>query len=88
MLTAQEALRFKRALYRVMIYSKCFSACEYTEDRAEHLVNHGGWYEIRRQRVAMLSEYPTAELYEIHTIARFLRQLVDWLIQDLDPGSA
>ncbi|KAJ6523126.1 hypothetical protein DFH09DRAFT_1421081 [Mycena vulgaris] len=37
---------------------------------------------ICAQRLAVLSKYPTEDLREIHTLVLFLRQVVDWVLQD------
>ncbi|KAJ7924542.1 hypothetical protein B0H13DRAFT_2578767, partial [Mycena leptocephala] len=82
-LTAEEAFRFRRAMYRVMTYSARFSASAYTEEEAHEIsADPDALKEIRDQRVSMLNKYSTAGLREIHTIACFLTQVIDWAVQD------
>ncbi|KAJ7939046.1 hypothetical protein B0H13DRAFT_2542819 [Mycena leptocephala] len=86
-LTAEEAFRFRRAMYRVMTYSARFSASAYTEEEAHEIsADPDALKEIRDQRVSMLNKYSTAGLREIHTIACFLTQVIDWVVQDDSQG--
>ncbi|KAJ7440477.1 hypothetical protein B0H11DRAFT_2353149 [Mycena galericulata] len=86
-LTAEEAFRFRRAMYRVMTYSARFSASAYTEEEAHEIsADPDALKEIRDQRASMLNKYSTAGLREIHTIARFLTQVIDWVVQDDSQG--
>ena len=74
-------------MYRVMTYSARFSASAYTEEEAHEISDDpDALKEIRDQRISMLSKYSTAELREIHTIARFLTQVVDWALHDDSQG--
>ncbi|KAJ7875145.1 hypothetical protein B0H14DRAFT_3437335 [Mycena olivaceomarginata] len=75
-LTAEEAFRFRRAMYSVTTYSARFSASAYTEEEAHEIsADPDALKEIRDQRVSMLNKYSTAGgLREIHTIACFLTQ--------------
>ncbi|KAJ6523127.1 hypothetical protein DFH09DRAFT_1330200 [Mycena vulgaris] len=68
-LAPQEAFRFRRAMHRVMIHTKCFSLSPDVQN-------------ICDERLAMLSEYPAPDLREIHCAAIFLRQLIYWVLQD------
>ncbi|KAJ7143947.1 hypothetical protein C8R44DRAFT_657551 [Mycena epipterygia] len=82
-LSLQEAFRFQRAMYRVMIYCARFSSCKYDENTALELSESSqALQDIYAQRLAMLTEYPTADLHEIHTVVIFLHQLIDWVLQD------
>ncbi|KAJ6483501.1 hypothetical protein C8R47DRAFT_1217584 [Mycena vitilis] len=82
-LTTEETWRFRRAMYRVMAYSARFSACAWDEDE----VDESSWQpeELERifaHRVQMLNTHSTAELRQIDTVTRFLKEVVDWVWQD------
>ncbi|KAJ7673974.1 hypothetical protein DFH06DRAFT_978729, partial [Mycena polygramma] len=82
-LTTEETWRFRRAMYRVMAYSARFSACAWDEDEADEISWRPDELErIFARRVRMLNNYSTAELREIDTVTRFLREVVDWVLQD------
>ncbi|KAJ7120750.1 hypothetical protein C8R43DRAFT_79843 [Mycena crocata] len=71
-LTADESLRFRRAMYRITLYTKLFSLKQYTLDEIENL-SVGTRRTVRQQRTAVLNEYPTNELLEIVSVVNFLR---------------
>lgn len=70
-----------------MTYSARFSASAYTEEEAHEIsADPDALKEIRDQRVSMLNKYSTAGLREIHMIACFLTQVIDWAVQDDSQG--
>lgn len=82
-LSPPEAFRFQRAMYRVMTYCQYFSSCKYDVYTALELSESSQALQgIHAQRLAMLTEYSTTDLREIHTVVTFLHQLVDWVLQD------
>ncbi|KAJ7234356.1 hypothetical protein B0H12DRAFT_1076358 [Mycena haematopus] len=70
-LTLEESWRFRRAMYRIMLYCKLFPCDRYDTDEMldmdAELVG-----KIRMQRTAVLSEYPTDELRELWSAVTFL----------------
>ncbi|KAF8149315.1 hypothetical protein K438DRAFT_1779378 [Mycena galopus ATCC 62051] len=68
-------MRFRRALYRIWHYSRLFSADRFDLDELEEL-GEDGVKLIRRQRTAVLSEYPTEELQQLYTVVRFMRGIL------------
>ncbi|KAK7050232.1 hypothetical protein R3P38DRAFT_3255945 [Favolaschia claudopus] len=71
-LTAEESLRFRRAMYRLIFYSKLFPAMAYRPELpAAQLLD-----EIREQRIAVLDRYPTEELQQLCSAAKFLRSML------------
>ncbi|KAJ7189283.1 hypothetical protein C8R46DRAFT_1206364 [Mycena filopes] len=84
-LTSEESFRFRRALYRIMLYSTRSSALAYSEDEALDMGDDSETMaKIVGDRLKMLSEYATADLREIHTVVVFLKQAVDWVRQDVE----
>ncbi|KAJ7189243.1 hypothetical protein C8R46DRAFT_36541 [Mycena filopes] len=84
-LTPGESFRFRRAMYRIMLYSTRFSALAYSEDEAFDMADDSETMtKIVGDRLKMLSEYATADLREIHTVVVFLKQAVDWVRQDVE----
>jgi hypothetical protein len=77
-LSPVEALRFTRAMYRIMLFADVFPGkCtiyiddEDTEQEAE----------IRAARKDFFAMFPTQELYEIHTVDNFIESLGTWLVR-------
>ncbi|KAJ7735727.1 hypothetical protein B0H16DRAFT_1575207 [Mycena metata] len=75
-LSPQESLRFQRAVYRICLYARIFSGDRYDLEEIEELgtptINH-----IWRQRTAVLAQYPTEELFEIHAVIQFFRGIFE-----------
>ncbi|KAJ7867971.1 hypothetical protein B0H13DRAFT_2064834 [Mycena leptocephala] len=77
-LSPVEALRFTRAMYRIMLFADVFPGkCtiyiddEDTEQEAE----------IRAARKDFFAMFPTQELYEIYTVDNFIESLGTWLVR-------
>ncbi|KAJ7243819.1 hypothetical protein B0H12DRAFT_1236303 [Mycena haematopus] len=70
-LTSEESWRFRRAMYRIMMYCKLFPSDRYKNeqilDMDDELVG-----KIRKQRTAILNEYPTDEFRQLCSAVRFL----------------
>ncbi|KAJ7800929.1 hypothetical protein B0H14DRAFT_3885345 [Mycena olivaceomarginata] len=75
-LTSQESWRFRRAMYRIMLYCHLFPGNRYSQEEIdpddEELLD-----KIRKQRTAILSEYPTDDLRELHSAVKFLCSIFD-----------
>ncbi|KAJ7752383.1 hypothetical protein B0H16DRAFT_1317503 [Mycena metata] len=71
-LTPDESHRFRRAMYRIMLYTGIFRGDRYDIDQLEELSDEDIKH-IQAQRTAVLSEFPTDELREIWAVVRFLR---------------
>ncbi|KAJ7203561.1 hypothetical protein GGX14DRAFT_651620 [Mycena pura] len=71
-LTSEESWRFRRAMYRIMLYCHLFPGDRYSEemDDDEELID-----KIRKQRTVILSEYPTDDLRELHSAVKILRSV-------------
>ncbi|KAF8180678.1 hypothetical protein K438DRAFT_1976505 [Mycena galopus ATCC 62051] len=78
-LTPAESHRFQRAAYRIMFYCTLFSSDIDDQEEDVRL--------IRRQRAAVLSEYPTDELRELYAVVQFMRGIMrEQCDEDLEPG--
>ncbi|KAF7351671.1 hypothetical protein MSAN_01600000 [Mycena sanguinolenta] len=71
-LTAEESHRFRRAMYRLMLYCKIFAAERYAAEVKRLDDGDVVFQKIQQQRIAVLSEYPTDELLEFFSATRFL----------------
>ncbi|KAJ7914764.1 hypothetical protein B0H13DRAFT_2659110 [Mycena leptocephala] len=77
-LTPEESGRFRRAVYRIWVYTNIFSGDRYSLDEIDDL-GPDTIHFIRRQRTAVLNEYPTDELLQIYAVVRFFRGILDGL---------
>ncbi|KAJ6483155.1 hypothetical protein C8R45DRAFT_1000732 [Mycena sanguinolenta] len=75
-LSSEESWRFRRAVYRVMLYSNLFPHGRYENDEIldmdDECVD-----KIRKQRTAVLNEYPTDELRELWSVVKFFVDIFD-----------
>ncbi|KAJ7034269.1 hypothetical protein C8F04DRAFT_903450, partial [Mycena alexandri] len=71
-LTPDESHRFRRAMYRIMLYTGIFRGDRYSIEELDEL-SAEDVQRIQAQRTAVLSEFPTDELREIWAVVRFLR---------------
>ncbi|KAF7344101.1 hypothetical protein MVEN_01699800 [Mycena venus] len=75
-LTSEESWRFRRAMYRIMLYCHLFPGNRYSKEEIdpsdEELVD-----KIRKQRISILSDYPTDDLRELHSAVKFLCNIFD-----------
>ncbi|KAJ7234352.1 hypothetical protein B0H12DRAFT_1327689 [Mycena haematopus] len=68
LLTSEESWRFRRAMYRIMLFCKLFSSDSYhILDMDDELIG-----KIRKQRTAVLDKYPNDELRELCSAVKFL----------------
>ncbi|KAJ7902282.1 hypothetical protein B0H13DRAFT_1882660 [Mycena leptocephala] len=68
-----ESWRFRRAVYRIWLYTSifpgdCYEIDEFDDDNIDL---------IQRQRTAILHEYPTDNLFQLYGIARFFRGILE-----------
>ncbi|KAF7326983.1 hypothetical protein MSAN_02492100 [Mycena sanguinolenta] len=70
-LTSVESWRFRRAMYRIMLYCTIFSSHHYEGVDDEDIV------EIEAQRTALLNEYNTDELKQLYSAVQFLSNVFD-----------
>ncbi|KAJ7914354.1 hypothetical protein B0H13DRAFT_2002868 [Mycena leptocephala] len=75
-LTSEESWRFRRAMYRIMLYCHLFPGNHYSQEDIdpdnEELID-----KIRKQRTAILSKYPTNDLWELNSAVKFLCSVFD-----------
>ncbi|KAJ7261073.1 hypothetical protein C8J57DRAFT_472549 [Mycena rebaudengoi] len=75
-LTSDESWRFRRAMYRIMLYCNQFPGNRYTAEEIdfddEELIE-----KIRAQRTTVLSEYSTDELHQLDSVVKFLHGILD-----------
>jgi hypothetical protein len=64
-LTPEESWRFRRAVYRIWLYTSIFPGDCYEIDL------------IQRQRKAILDEYPTDDLCQLYAVVRFFRGILE-----------
>lgn len=74
-LTSEESWRFRRAVYRIMFYTRLFSGDRYDLDEIADL-GEDGVKHIRLQRMAVLKEYSTDELRQIYAVVQFMRDIL------------
>lgn len=74
-----ESLRFRRAMYRLMLYSKLFPVEAMEEYEAEQL-DPDDIYQARRQRKEFLAEFSSLDLRCMHSVALFLIEVSKWVI--------
>ncbi|KAF7373097.1 F-box domain-containing protein [Mycena sanguinolenta] len=75
-LTWEESFRFRRAMYRIMFYCKLFNGD--VDDREEDVQL------IRRQRIAVLSQYPTDQLLQLYAVVQFMRGILQEVCNEAD----
>ncbi|KAJ6541070.1 hypothetical protein DFH09DRAFT_1041602 [Mycena vulgaris] len=82
-LTSEESWRFRRAAYRIMLYCNLFPGDRYSLDEIEDL-DDDVIDKIRRQRTAVLNQYPTDELLELFSVVKFLTGIFCDIVADED----
>ncbi|KAJ7850714.1 hypothetical protein B0H13DRAFT_52615 [Mycena leptocephala] len=75
-LTPEESWRFRRAVYRIWLYTSIFSGDRYSLDDINEL-DDDEIDLIQRQRTAMLNEYPTDELFQLYAVVRSFRGILE-----------
>ncbi|KAJ7143936.1 hypothetical protein C8R44DRAFT_846044 [Mycena epipterygia] len=76
-LSMAESYLFRRAVYRFMLYSKIFPGDVYSELEEIEKLSAQDLERVRGRRAAVLAEYPTDELVELHIVVLFLRGVVE-----------
>ncbi|KAJ7166971.1 hypothetical protein C8R46DRAFT_268276 [Mycena filopes] len=76
-LSPEESFRFRRAMYRVMLFSARFTSigCDIYDD--------DDWpsdWVLRKRRFKALAVYATAELCEIHSVVLFLKGMIHLVV--------
>ncbi|KAJ7155655.1 hypothetical protein C8R46DRAFT_432630 [Mycena filopes] len=88
-LSPAESFRFRRALYRVMLYSTRFTSIGADLEDNEGVDGSSSGYHLRKRRSKMLAAYATTGLYEIHSVVLFLESMVHWVFkQSGDDGTS
>ncbi|KAJ7274243.1 hypothetical protein C8J57DRAFT_1315006 [Mycena rebaudengoi] len=77
-LSPEESLRFKRAMYRLMLYTLVFPGrnTQYFDDPEDE-----GAEQIQLARKNFFTRFPTEELREIHTAGNFMTNLGTWVLR-------
>ncbi|KAJ6608036.1 hypothetical protein B0H10DRAFT_2069371 [Mycena sp. CBHHK59/15] len=78
-LSSMESWRFRRAVYRNLHYCDVFEESKYWPDHYGFHFDTDFIREMVAVRATMLQDYPTEELYELHAVVDFLRELVQWI---------
>ncbi|KAJ7450515.1 hypothetical protein B0H11DRAFT_2077294 [Mycena galericulata] len=76
LLAWRESWRFRRAMYRMMLFSKLFSEEDMYGGADIHNFGDGVIRKVRLQRTAVLDKYSTAELHELYSVVKFMRSIV------------
>ncbi|KAG5338862.1 hypothetical protein C0989_005802 [Termitomyces sp. Mn162] len=78
LLNSVESLRFRRAMYRLMLIAKIFPADEYEfEDEDDEDFDPTNVERDRLARRKLLDDFSTAELLELHSASLFLIELAE-----------
>ncbi|KAJ7922070.1 hypothetical protein B0H13DRAFT_2317831 [Mycena leptocephala] len=80
-LTWEESFRFRRSMYRVMLYCELFGGSHYHLNEIDNL-DEGTIKKVWRQRTAVLNAYPLDQILEIYSPVGFLRSLLEKLMED------
>ncbi|KAJ7501086.1 hypothetical protein B0H11DRAFT_754227 [Mycena galericulata] len=76
LLAWRESWRFRRAMYRMMLFYKLFSEEGMYDGADLNNFGEGIIRKIRLQRTAVLDKYSTAELHELYSVVKFMRSIV------------
>ncbi|KAJ7738238.1 hypothetical protein DFH07DRAFT_841194 [Mycena maculata] len=77
-LTPEESWRFRRAMYRLMLYCNLFPPDRHERHEIDDLEDTA-IEKIFAQRTAVLNVYPTDELVQLYAVAKFMRGLLEGL---------
>ncbi|KAJ7240649.1 hypothetical protein B0H12DRAFT_52323 [Mycena haematopus] len=78
LLTAEESWRFRRAMYRLMLFTNIFHSDRGLQKASENLhSDHMLFRNLREQRTAILNEYATGELQELSSASNFLHDVFE-----------
>ncbi|KAJ7501084.1 hypothetical protein B0H11DRAFT_2275414 [Mycena galericulata] len=79
-LTPAESWRFRRAMYRIMLYCNLFPDKRYYGDELyelDELLDDDIVSKVRRQRTAVLDQYSMDELHQLNSVVNFLRSVFE-----------
>ena len=80
-LTWEESFRFRRSMYRIMLYCELFGGSHYHLNEIDNL-DEGTIKKVWRQRTAVLNAYSLDQILEIYSSVGFLRSLLEKLMED------
>ncbi|KAJ7501048.1 hypothetical protein B0H11DRAFT_1993456 [Mycena galericulata] len=75
LLTQDESWRFRRAMYRIMMFCNMFTEEPFEGEDIDDTME-GRVEMIRLQRIAVLDEYSTVELHQLYSVVKFMRGIV------------
>ncbi|KAJ7501071.1 hypothetical protein B0H11DRAFT_2224908 [Mycena galericulata] len=75
LLTQDESWRFRRAMYRIMMFCNMFTEGPFEGEDIDDTME-GRVEMIRLQRIAVLNEYSTVELQQLYSAVKFLRGIL------------
>ncbi|KAJ7024668.1 hypothetical protein C8F04DRAFT_1131020 [Mycena alexandri] len=81
-LSAEETFRFRRAMYRIFVYSTSFTSLGFDPEWAYSSETTNAV--IRARRLKMLNLHPTADLREIYSVIQFLQSMLHWVFKQED----
>ncbi len=82
LLTSEESLRFRQAMYRVILFSKLFPLKVYKRDFTDDEVEDV--HELQKQ---FIRDFNTREQQGLYTVCKFLSSLADHVSQSNGVGS-
>ncbi|KAJ7927071.1 hypothetical protein B0H13DRAFT_1598985 [Mycena leptocephala] len=75
----EESHRFRRSMYRIMLYCELFNGSRWNLDEID-ILDEQIFHRIWSQRTAVLDTYPLDEILEIYSSVHFLRGLIEKLM--------
>ncbi|KAJ7904878.1 hypothetical protein B0H13DRAFT_1881555 [Mycena leptocephala] len=80
-LTWEESCRFRRSMYRILLYCELFGGSQYHLNEIDNM-DEETIKKIWHQRTAVLNAYPPDEILEMYASVCFLRGLLEKLMED------
>ncbi|KAF5382585.1 hypothetical protein D9615_002789 [Tricholomella constricta] len=78
-LHSMESWRFRRAVYRLMLFAKAFPPDEYEDDfDSDEPPDANELLRVRVQRKKLLAKFTNSELREVNSVAIFLIEVAKW----------
>ncbi|KAG5636179.1 hypothetical protein H0H81_008914 [Sphagnurus paluster] len=77
-LTSIESWRFRRAMYRMMLFAKAFPLDDEEEIEFEDALDPDELQKARLRRKEFLAEFTNNELCELHSVSLFLKEVAAW----------
>jgi hypothetical protein len=75
----EESHRFRRSMYRIMLYCELFNGSRWNLDEID-ILDEEIFNRIWSQRTAVLDTYPLDEILEIYSSVHFLRGMIEKLM--------